>query len=184
MAKVYPIKDIDTVLDIADYLKSQYERNYVMFMTGIYSGLRVSDILPLRVRDVKGKEYIHIYEQKTGKENRFIINDELKEILEEYIRGMKDYEFLFKSRKGYNKPITPGHAYKILREAGEKFGIESLGTHSMRKTFGYLSYQKTKDAVTIQKIFNHSDMSYTLRYIGIHQEEKDTFMKKFSLKKR
>jgi integrase len=56
---VEPIRDMDIVLDIADYLKSKNERDYVLFMFGIYSGLRISDILPIRVRDVRDKDFIY-----------------------------------------------------------------------------------------------------------------------------
>ena len=68
MNTVEPIRDMGTVNDIADYLKSQCYRNYVMFVFGIYSGLRISDILRLRVRDVRGKKDVYIREKKTGKE--------------------------------------------------------------------------------------------------------------------
>lgn len=53
MNYVEPIRDPDKVKDIAAYLKKYSPRNYIMFMLGIYTGLRISDILPLKVRDVK-----------------------------------------------------------------------------------------------------------------------------------
>ena len=53
MNTVEPIRDIEVVLDIADYLKERNRRDYVMFMFGIYSGLRICDILQFRVRDVQ-----------------------------------------------------------------------------------------------------------------------------------
>ena len=49
---VEPIRDLNMVQDIALYLKKQSERNYVLFAFGIYSGLRISDILKIRVRDL------------------------------------------------------------------------------------------------------------------------------------
>ena len=52
MNTVEPIRDFDLIQDIADYLKDNRERDYVLFMTGIYIGRRISDILPLKVRDV------------------------------------------------------------------------------------------------------------------------------------
>ena len=77
MNTVQPIRDMNTVMDIARYLKQNNERDYVMFTIGIYSGLRVSDILKLRVKDVRGKDYIAMREKKTKKEKRFIINKNL-----------------------------------------------------------------------------------------------------------
>ncbi|MCI8535497.1 MAG: site-specific integrase [Hungatella sp.] len=183
MNTVEPIRDMDMVLDMADYLKSKNERDYVLFMFGIYTGLRISDILKFRVRDVKDKDAVYIREKKTGKEKRFPINAELKPILVNYIRGKKDFEYLFKSPNFPNKPISRQQAYNILSNAGEVFGISSIGTHTLRKTFGYHMYQQTHDAVTLKDIFNHSHMSETLRYIGINQDNKDKAIMGLSFKK-
>ena len=127
MNTVEPIRDIGTVNDIADYLREHSERNYIMFMIGIYSGLRISDILTLRVRDVRNRDRIMIREKKTGKERRFPINKALKKDLDKYIEPMHDYEFLIKSRKDRNKPITRQQAWTILQEAGERFGVQKIG---------------------------------------------------------
>ena len=183
MNTVEPIRDINTVMDIADYLKSKNERDYVMFMFGIYTGLRISDILKFRVRDVKGKDAIYIREKKTGKEKRFPLNAELKPIIEDYISDKKDYEYLFKSCRRGNKAISRQQAYKILSAAGRKFNIDKVGTHTLRKTFGYHMYQQTHDAVTIKEILNHADISVTLRYIGINQDNKDKAIKGLSFRK-
>lgn len=145
----------------------------MLFLFGIYSGLRISDILKLRVRDVKGKDKIIMKEMKTKKDRRFQINKKLKKELDNYIKEKKDYEFLFKSRKGCNKPITRQQAWQILKEAGEKFGIESIGTHTLRKTFGYHLYMQTKNIALVQKILNHSSPEITMVYIGITQDAMD-----------
>lgn len=181
---VEPIRDMNMVLDIADYLRSKSERNYLMFMFGIYSGLRICDILRFKVRDVRDKDYVYLRERKTGKEKRFIIHGELKSMVREYTDGMKDYEYLFPSRKGRNQPITRQQAYAIMKDAAQEFGLDNIGTHTMRKTWGYHLYQQTHDAVTIMQILNHSDISVTLRYIGINQDNKDKVMGKLSFKRR
>ena len=100
-----------------------------------------------------------------------------------YIRE-KDFEYLFKSPHFPNKAISRQQAYNILADAGAAFGISSIGTHTLRKTFGYHMYQQTHDAVTIKEILNHSDISVTLRYIGINQDNKDKAIKGLSFRKR
>ena len=65
-----------------------------------------------------------------------------------------------------------------MRKAGEEFGVYNLGTHTMRKTFGYHMYQETHDAVMLMKLFNHSDIHVTLRYIGVEQDETDQAISK------
>lgn len=103
---------MNTVMDIARYLKQNNERDYVMFTTGIYSGLRVSDILKLRVKDVRGKDYIAMREKKTKKEKRFIINKNLKKILEAWTRGKDDLQYLLEN-PATHRPISRQRAWSL-----------------------------------------------------------------------
>ena len=183
MNTVEPIRDLETVLDIADYLKVRNKRDYVMFMFGIYSGLRISDILQFRVRDVRDKDFICQREKKTKKEKRFPINKELKSIIADYVNDKRDFEFLFKSPGGPNQPITRQQAYNILSSAGKQFGLDSIGTHTLRKTFGYHMYKQTGDAALIMDILNHCDIHYTLRYIGVNQDCKNKAYNGLSFKR-
>lgn len=178
MNYVEPIRDVTVLENMCDYLEKTNERNLVLFQMGIYTGLRVSDILKLRVKDVKKKQ-ITINETKTGKKKVIMINPILKRTLNHYCADKKENEFLIKSRNGYNNPLTRERAYQIIKELGEMFGIDDLGTHSMRKTFGYHYYQQTKDIAFLQKIFNHSSPAITLHYIGIEQDYQDRAYNRF-----
>ncbi len=182
MNYVEPIRDTKTVQDIADYLKEKGEKYYIMYMIGIYSGLRISDILKLKVRDVRGKSRISIREKKTGKEKMFPINRELEKALSSYCEGKKEYDYLVPSPHIANKAVSREYAYQVIHDAGEQFGLDNLGTHTMRKTFGYHFYLQTKDIVLLMKIFNHHDESKTLRYIGIEQTTIDKAMLQFNYK--
>lgn len=177
MKFVQPIRDKEKVREYIERLQEKNERDAVMFMIGLYSGLRISDILQLRVRQVKNTDYIVIREQKTQKTKRIYIVAELKRPLERFVKGKADNEFLIKSREGKNKPITRVRAYEILREAAHEIGLKEVGTHTMRKTFGYHIYQKTKDVAMLQDIFNHSSPYITLKYIGVNQDAIDRAMK-------
>lgn len=178
---VQPIRDPRTVENVARYLKEHNDRNYIMFLLGIYSGLRISDILKLKIKDVRGKKYISVREKKTGKQKDIEINPILRKALDAYIDGRDPDDYLIKSRQNYNRPITRSMAYKVLRRAADRLGIECVGTHTLRKTFGYHFYIQTKDVVTLQRIFNHSHPAVTLRYIGIEQEAIDEAMSRFRI---
>ncbi|SKC04755.1 Phage integrase family protein [Lysinibacillus sp. AC-3] len=54
-----------------------------------------------------------------------------------------------------------------------------MGTHTLRKTFGYHFYLKSKDIVALQALFNHSSPETTLRYVGINQDVLDKAMDNF-----
>lgn len=178
---VEPIRDATTVIDIGDYLKEEVgEKYYIMYMIGIYSGLRISDILRLKIRDIKNKDRIKIREKKTGKEKIFIVNKELEKAIKDYCKDKKDWEYVVPSARVKNKAVSREYAYRVMHEAGLEFGLDNLGTHTMRKTFGYHFYLQTKDIVILMRIFNHHDESKTLRYIGIEQATIDEAMSKFS----
>lgn len=178
---VEPIRDSNKVHDICNYLQPNNERNYIMFLTGIYTGLRISDILKLKISDVKDKKYIKLREKKTDKERIIEINPTLRKALDKYTFDKNGNDYLIKSREGYNQPISREMAYKILKQIGNKFDIDNLGTHTMRKTFGYHFYKQTKDIVTLMKMLNHSDPSITLHYIGIDQEEQNNAIRRFRI---
>jgi integrase len=181
MNYVEPIRDSARIKDICEYLKNDSPRNYIMFLTGIYSGLRISDILELRIRDIKNRDYVFIREKKTRKQKKVTINPILKKEIKVYCEGKNPNEFLVKSREGENKAISREMAYKVLRDIGDRYGITNLGTHSMRKTFGYHHYMQFKDVALLQKIFNHASPAITLRYIGIEQEYIDRSMRGFRI---
>ncbi|KPH76081.1 site-specific integrase [Oceanobacillus caeni] len=177
---VQPIRDPELIRAIKIYLREKSYRNYMLFVTGINSGLRISDILELRVSDTK-KPYFNLTEIKTKKKKRIEMTPGLRKEFKEYVKDKEDYEFLFKSREGVNKPIGRSMAYKILRDAASQFGLDDIGTHTLRKTFGYHFYKQYKNVAILQKIFNHSDPKITLMYIGIDQDEMDKAMKGFKI---
>ncbi|TCP55501.1 phage integrase family protein [Tumebacillus sp. BK434] len=180
MEFVQPIRDKKQIEEMKKVLRKQSLRDWFLFVLGINTGLRVSDELTLKVKNVRNQTHITIKESKTDKDKRFRINGALRECIDEYVEGMVDEAWLFPSRKG-DKPISRVQAYRILNAAAEKVGVEEIGTHTMRKTFGYHHYKQNKDVVMLQKLFNHSAPSVTLRYIGIEQDEMDASIEEFSL---
>lgn len=176
MKVVQPIRDFEKVEEMMRILQRENERNYILFMVGLYTALRISDILRIRVEDIQ-KDYLNIREKKTSKFRRVYLNPDLKKALRNYIADKDPHEFLIKSREGGNQPISRAMAYKILNDAAREVGLESIGTHSLRKTFGYWVYKDTKDLAALQKLFNHSNPEETLRYIGIEQDSVDSLIK-------
>jgi integrase len=178
---VQPIRELEKIEEIKKELKRSSKRNYILFYTGINTGLRISDLLQLKVKDVQDTTHIVITEKKTGKNNRFKINKALRKEIDDYIKNMGSEEYLFNSGKERQRPISRVQAYRILRAAAVKTGVAEVGTHSLRKTFGYHFYQMTKDLALLQKILNHSSTNITLRYIGIQQDALDEAIDRFSL---
>jgi integrase len=182
MSTVEPIRDIDQIKKIKDYLLAKNYRDYLFFIIGINTGLRISDLLKLKVSDVKDKYHIIIKEQKTGKEKKFTLNEQIRFEIERYTGNKKEEEYLFCSKRNRLSPIDRIVAYRTLNEAAEATGLNTkMGTHTLRKTFGFHLYQQKKDVALLQYLFNHSSPSVTLRYIGINQNVADEAMRGFSL---
>ena len=186
MKLVQPIREREKIEEMKEELKKNGTRDYMLFYTGINSGMRISDIVDLNRDNIRNddgsmKSHITVIEKKTNKMKKFPLTGNFYYEMEKYTRNMKQGEYLFKSRKGVNRPITTTQAYRILKEASKRVGISDFGTHSMRKTFGYHHYKKFKDVALLQQILNHSSPSITLRYIGIEQDEIDESYENFSL---
>ncbi|MCI2257104.1 site-specific integrase [Domibacillus sp. PGB-M46] len=178
---VDPIRDPEQIRAMKEYLLHQSYRDYFLFTFGINSGLRISDIIGLRVMDVRNTDYLRIKEKKTSKVRKIRMTGALKQEIEKYTRQMADSDLLFPSRKGKG-PIGRETAWRVVNSAARACDIGgSIGTHTMRKTFGYHFYQQTKDVAMLQQIFGHSAPSVTLRYIGINDEMVDQVLERFSL---
>lgn len=193
MNTVQPIRDKEKIRQMESILKSQSPRDYILFELGIYSGLRISDILNLKVKDLKNQDYFILKEKKTGKSKRLAINPTLKKELAKYLLPLDDEDFVIGSREhreylpikvkgktkmvkniANNSPISRVMAWNILNKVAKQVGLDEIGCHSLRKTFGYHLYLQTnKDIVLIQKLLNHSSPEVTLRYIGILQDDLD-----------
>ena len=135
-------------------------------------------MIPLQVKDLQGS-HIVIQETKTGKHKRFFINNQLRSEINAYTANNTPDDYIFPSRKGGY--ISRIQAYNILNTAAREVGLQQIGTHTLRKTFGYFHYKRYKDVALLQTLFGHAAPSITLRYIGITQDEIDDTLADFFL---
>lgn len=181
---VQPLRTNQDINDMLFFLRRNgwhAERDVMMFLFGINTGLRMSDIVVRKVGEVRGQEKLTIIEKKTQKK-KVIHLGMLKERIAEYTKDMGDDDYMFPSRKNnVVSHLTVNGAYRILSGAAEKLGRTDIGTHTLRKTFGYHYYRKTHDIATLMELFNHSSERVTLRYIGITDEEVGKTLQDFQL---
>lgn len=165
------------------------QRNLILFSIGINTAYRISDLRLLTLGDVltvsRGKvvarDRLSMKEQKTGKHNSVIISKKLQQSIKTYTEDFFKKEvanrefdaYLFPSRNGHNQPLDRSTLWRAVSNAANRIELENIGTHSMRKTFGYFLYKKGTSLEIIQDLLNHSSAKETLRYIGITQEDKD-----------
>lgn len=181
MNPVEPIRDPKKVLAIKRNLReSGNARNYLLFVMGINTALRISDLLSIKVGDVidkKGsiKDYLFIKEKKTSRNAKIYLNEVVKQALNSYLESVKAIDpdsYLFKSERS-SKPLERVRVWMMIQDWIKEAGLEGerYGTHSLRKTWGY---QARKQGATIEQIsekLGHKSVAITKRYIGINQEE-------------
>jgi len=169
---VNPIKNVK---DVNKMKKALHGRDLLLFIFGINSSLRISDILALKVGDVRGKSSLILTEKKTRKRKEFRFNQSIMQALKELVpTDAKNSDWLFPSKRNATKPLDRTQAWRNLNAAAERAGIDvKVGTHTLRKTWAFHRYNAGADLSQLMKALNHSSQRETLRYIGIEQEEID-----------
>mgnify|MGYP002622090271 CR=1 FL=1 len=183
MAATKPIKDVRQIAIVKQYfLGIGHVRDYTLFILCINTALRIGDILRLKWEDVydfgtrRFRSHIAIRERKTGKENCVALNHNAIEALSRLLAQVEANGgiYIFKSRKGGNRPISRNWAWSIFTSAAQVLSdVEKFSCHSLRKTFGYHAWKSGISSVLLMSIYNHSSFNITKRYLGIDQQEKD-----------
>lgn len=187
MQIVQPLRTKADIEKMKGSLKARSLRDYALFVLGINTGLRVTDILSLRIRDVmeptardvRVRDRVEVVEKKTRKRRDVPLNKSARSALREYLSKtplrFREDSPLFPSRNGRGElPISRYMVWLILKLAAEECGIrDRIGTHTMRKTYGYQLYMDRVDITRIQYALNHSSPAITLAYIGITRDDID-----------
>ena len=172
--KVDPIKSLKDIKNIKKLL-SDNPRNTALFVLGINTNLRASDLVNLsvgQVRYLNPLESLEIKEKKTGKKRRVTFNKACIEAIQHLVasRQYDDDEKLFIGKKGPLSPITINALVKSWCRSINMKG--NYGSHTLRKTWGY--HQRVTYNVGIPELmvcFNHSTQKQTLDYLCIQPEE-------------
>ncbi|MBA7554640.1 Tyrosine recombinase XerC [subsurface metagenome] len=192
MRIVEPIRSESQIKMIKGNLYRQKNpRDFLLFVFGINSGLRISDLLSLRLGDVKDsrgglKDDLDIREQKTKKTRKVFFNKQIREALNFYLEktGIFNLDrYLFTNEKTKkNRPITRVRAYQLINEWCREVGIRyKVGGHTLRKTFGYHLRKQGISIEQISSLLNHQNIKVTFRYIGIDQDEDREVIKGFGI---
>jgi integrase len=183
--EVFPLKRVEDIQAISRHFASHRQyRDLLIFTLGINIGLRAGDLLSLKVDDVLNSDNgvisdgITVREEKTSKHRTFFLNQACRDAISWYMEvsgiSYEPGDYLFKSREGGHVEVDTFR--KILKDAAKECGIkQNIGTHTLRKTFGYHQFTAhsgdIRNLSLLQRMFGHSSQATTLRYIGISEEE-------------
>ena len=163
---VAPIKDEKTLQLFGETLKQVDYKYYIMFELGVGTGLQLQDILAFKNKDVTNKKEITVEIGTKNIKNTFSIPKDLQKTINEFTMGKDPEAYLILGHNTSNKPVSREQAYRVLRAAGHKIGLSSIGAQTMRKTFAWKYYKETGDIYYLQNLFNHASPSITYRFIG------------------
>nr|WP_243679802.1 tyrosine-type recombinase/integrase [Lactiplantibacillus plantarum] len=165
---VEPLRSNEEITDFVNKARNgtHGERNTLLILIGLNTGLRMSDILNLKV-DRFAITILSTLLKKRQKK-RVILLTRLRPQINHYIKDLPDNEYLFTNRQ--HQPLSVNAVYKLFQTIARKMHRTDIGTHTLRKTFGYHYYQQTHDIGTLMMIFNHSSEAITKRYIGLNQD--------------
>jgi integrase len=179
--KVDPIRKLKDIKAIKKLLANK-PRDLALFTIGINTNLRASDLLRLRigqVKDLKPGDLVEIKEKKTNKGRRINLNKACVSAIQSLLESEEYHEddYLFKSQR--RDVLTVPSVHKLVKGWCGEINLKgNYGSHTLRKTWGY--HQRVTFGVDLPRLmvcFNHSTQRQTLDYLCIQPEEiKDVYL--------
>jgi integrase len=181
MATTQPIRKKQQIRELAMYyLKLGQLRNHVLIVIGLYTALRISDLLRLTWDDVydfdrgRVRASISIIEKKTKKQKTIALNNKIVSALTLYAAQVAQQGRPLIENPRTGNAISRIQAYRLIRAAAEALALQCrVSCHSLRKTFGYHAWKSGVSPAIIMDIYNHSSLAVTRRYLGVTQDDRD-----------
>ena len=157
MNYVEPIKKKNDIKKMYHVLQMKSDRDYLLFKLAIHTGMRLTDLLHLKVEDIKNKENKEIktaWIQQSAPFIKIMLPSDLRNEIDTYI-----YE------------LSRQQAYRIIHHAAKELGLLHIGLTTLRKTFAYHAYKSGISIAIIQKYLGHQTTHETLKFIGLSPKE-------------
>lgn len=157
-------------------------RDRCLFNLLIYTGFRIKEILSLTVKDVmkNGDVCERVTVRRINMKGKIVsrnvlVKSTVRVMLHDYIKkeALKGFNFLFKSQKGFNQPISRQQAWRILKAVAENLDGK-ISLHSTRKTFAKRMYEHfKKDLLKTKEALGHKNVNSTISYLSFDTGEID-----------
>ncbi|GAF40781.1 putative integrase recombinase (putative) [Agrilactobacillus composti DSM 18527 = JCM 14202] len=173
---VKPLKSTQEINDLLSAIDTMTfaKRNRFLFLLGINTGLQASDLVRMHVSDILYSSAPIVFEETTRRPRQLHL-EAIQAQIKTYTQGMAPSYWLFPSRKrnkqGYVDHIKVRAVYQMFQVLAKLTDRQDLGTQTMRKTYGYFYYLRTKNLANLQQQFNQSTAAYTLQYIDWQVED-------------
>lgn len=185
--KVEPIRTVNAINNLKKHL-APYPRNFALFVVGINTAYRASELLSIRigqVRHLQPGDRLEVKQKKTKKYRAVTMNTgcyyAIQKLLEHLDRKalqaknlswVDDDSFLFAGRHP-ELALTVPTLNNLVKEWCRKVNLKgNYGSHSLRKTWGYMQRTKRNTSIPLlMQAFGHASQQQTLSYLCIQDEE-------------
>ncbi len=151
------------------------KKHKAILFTAYSAGLRVSEVVNLKLADVDSERMQLFIERAKGKKDRYVgLSVVLLDILRNYFLGCKPrpIKFVFEGQEGPGTPYSARTAQRVFQLAREKAGIrKEVSFHSLRHSFATHVLEKGIDIRYIKDILGHFNIRTTERYLHVRKEQ-------------
>lgn len=177
MNQVEPIRNKEDIKRMYQVLSMKSKRDYLFFKLAIHTGIRLTDLLKIEVKDIKNPQRGNIktaWIENTVPSIKIKLPETLRQELTDYIDDyqLANQQLLFQSIRTH-QALSRQQAYRIIHQAAEELGILHIGLTTLRKTFAYHAYESGISISIIQKYLGHQTTQETMKFIGIKKIEKN-----------
>ncbi len=159
--------------EVRNLLNATENLKHKAILTTIYScGLRLSELINLKITDIKSESDLLLIRQSKGNKDRIVaLPDKLLELLREYYKVYQPKDFLFEGLKGMQ--YSDRSVQLILKNALNKSGVISKGSvHTLRHSYATHLIKSGIDVRVVQELLGHNDIRTTMIYTHITDVDK------------
>lgn len=161
--------EIETMLEVPDTFKNNSSRDKLIIEILYSTGIRVSELVNIKVKDIDFYNNQILILGKGNKERYVIFGNTLKDMLKEYISIKSDSEYLITNK--YNKKMSTRSIEEIVKKIVKIDGIKNKVTpHTIRHTFATHMLNEGADLRVVQELLGHENLKTTEVYTHVSNE--------------
>ncbi len=151
-------------------------RERALLMATYGGGLRVSEVVRLRVTDIDAqRDMLRVEQGKGGKDRYTLLGPRLLTVLRQYWQVYRPVQPWLFPQRTKARPMDPTTAQKIYYAAKQRAGITKAGgIHALRHAFATHAVEGGMDLATLQQLLGHDSITTTMRYVHVARRHAPT----------
>jgi integrase/recombinase XerD len=166
LPEVLSRKEVDALFKVTTNLK-----HLSILMTVYSGGLRVGEVVQLRVSDIDVERMVIRIDQGKGRKDRYVmLSKKLVPVLNDYCGKYKPSHWLFPGQKP-SRPLDRRSAQRVFKKSKEAAGItKNVTAHSLRHSFATHLLEDGANIRVVQRLLGHRSLSFTAVYTHVAKD--------------